>query len=307
VKRRHHYAPQMYLEAFVDPTDAKGRLYIYDKKLGVIQPSSTKDAGLEKHYYSFHTETGERDSDTVEDALQRVEDAAAPAMRALRAGKVLDADQRAHVALFMAYQYTRVPVSRRKTETIQHSIMQLLARGQAEPSSSPCQSNDASTRSLIEALRSEGIRPIRLDELRDEVGQHAMLASIFRADDLAPVFNAMAWFLVRRKGRYKFVTSDNPVVYGAPGDRDRGVGLGTAGVEVSFTVSPEIGLLANWRAPAGQYETPGTDGITAIVNKRVIAGALRFVYASEYSEALLRLVLKFRDTAPRVVVRGTLD
>ena len=82
----------MYLEAFVDPTDAKGRLYIYDKKLGVIQPSSTKDAGLEKHYYSFHTETGERDSDTVEDALQRVEDAAAPAMRALRAGKVLDAD-----------------------------------------------------------------------------------------------------------------------------------------------------------------------------------------------------------------------
>ena len=35
MKRRHHYAPQMYLEAFVDPTDAKGRLYIYDKKLGV--------------------------------------------------------------------------------------------------------------------------------------------------------------------------------------------------------------------------------------------------------------------------------
>src|SRR2546427_10474452 len=100
VKRRHHYAHQMYLEAFVDPTDAKGRPYIYDKKLGVIQPSSTKDAGLEKHYYSFHTETVVRDSDTVEDAIQRVEYAAAPAMIARRAGKGLEDDQSAHAALF---------------------------------------------------------------------------------------------------------------------------------------------------------------------------------------------------------------
>lgn len=100
-KRRHHYVPRVYLQGFVD-ADNPSCLWAYDKQEGVIVQTSPRDAALEKHYYSFMNAQGVRDSNTLEDALQKIDDESAPALLTVRRGAVLADEDRRRLARFMA-------------------------------------------------------------------------------------------------------------------------------------------------------------------------------------------------------------
>lgn len=71
-KKRHHYIPKFYLEWFIDSRN-KPYLWVYEKGGSNIIKASAKDIAVEKHYFSFLDSQGDRDYETLENALAEIE------------------------------------------------------------------------------------------------------------------------------------------------------------------------------------------------------------------------------------------
>ena len=106
--RRHHLLPRFYLRLFADERE---RMTVVPRA-GANGPQTTYTATVEnvlveRDYYAIRDEEGER-SQVVEEALGRLEGAAATAVRALLdEGLVLSDELRAAWSEFMAVQVTR--------------------------------------------------------------------------------------------------------------------------------------------------------------------------------------------------------
>jgi hypothetical protein len=280
-KERHHYVPVFYLQEFTD--DDEKFLWAYDKSRGSIVRAAPRDLGLEKHYYSYTTGEGERDSSTVEDALEKIDGLTAPILRKLLAGEALGRDDRSVFCYFMALQMARGPVHRQNYEKIA----------------------EAGARVMLNTVATKG--PAEVDDVEITVNPQISLEGLAVAQHIAPVFDRMAWLIVTARGRYRFVTSDNPVVY-ADLTHDPnslgGAGLLSPNTEVTFPLSRGLALAASWQGPHNSVvRIKGTEPLVKRINRWTIAGAKRFVFASQRSDGLMRFVSKFKGSfVPRVEV-----
>jgi hypothetical protein len=107
-KKRHHYIPCFYLNGFIDPAN-EPFIWVYQKGESQIIKATAANIALEKHYYSFTTPTGAKDSETFENALSEIEGKAAPLIEKIKKHQTLDNDDRAIFAAFLALMMTRVP------------------------------------------------------------------------------------------------------------------------------------------------------------------------------------------------------
>lgn len=71
-KKRHHYIPEFYLEGFTDIDDMLC-IWIYEKGKDKSIKTNTKNAAVRRHFYTFTTIDGNKDSETFEDALAWIE------------------------------------------------------------------------------------------------------------------------------------------------------------------------------------------------------------------------------------------
>jgi hypothetical protein len=179
-KRRHHYVPRLYLRGFASDCDPP-TLWIYDKG-GRGRQASTRDVGLKNHYYSLIKEDGSRDSNTIENALAKVESEAASALTAIRDGDLVGfGNGRLELARFIAYQLLRVPVARRKIETMLKAIAGSFAGREFanKLAAPPRDSNLGSAQRGIAALETEDIEPIGGAHVSAEDMSRAVVSSIF--------------------------------------------------------------------------------------------------------------------------------
>src|SRR2546423_15005720 len=100
-KKRHHYVPRFYLNGFIDPVN-EPFIWVYQKGESQIIKATAENIALEKHYYSFTSPTGEKDSETFENALSEMEGKAAPIIAKIKRGQTLNEDDRAVFAVFLA-------------------------------------------------------------------------------------------------------------------------------------------------------------------------------------------------------------
>lgn len=84
---RHHYLPQFYLKGFKDSCFYKSGngncIWVYDKDAESMFNSNIKDVACEKHYFSTSDKDGNRDSQTLEKLLGKMESEAAPVISKL--------------------------------------------------------------------------------------------------------------------------------------------------------------------------------------------------------------------------------
>ena len=72
----------------------------------------------------------------------------------------------------------------------------------------------------------------------------------------------------------RFVTSDNPAFF------FEGLGLGSPDSELTFPLSPELALLADWQGTPFSTSVFGAKpGLVREVNRRVVSGAERFIFS----------------------------
>ncbi len=298
-KQSHHFVPAFYLAGFADPENPKC-LWLYDKARGKVNQSSPRDAGRRRHYHSIPKINGTVDT-SVEDGLAKVEGQAAPVLRKLMAGEILDNRERSIVSYFIALMMVRVPTFRDGMEKFKAAVVKDVAQLMAQRGafdSIPVPEDARESIAKVKKAMCQG-------EFEVIVRPHASLDVLPAARRLAEVLHRMTWVLLEARGKTRYVVSDNPVTFVDPGDPkgQRPVDLRDRTIEVTFPLSATLALMAGWAGDGDIYRKRVTENMVREVNRRTVAGASRFVYASEKSDQLMRFVMKFKDSGGRWEVR----
>lgn len=288
--KAQHYVPKFYLKGF---TDKQHALWVYEQ-FKPLRESKPKKEAQRPDYYT-HAEDGERD-ERAENALQGAEWQAAPIIRKLANPMyVLTQENAAHLTVFVALMFARVPSWREYLNTlagqvIRHKLINLA--------------NDKETfHKLCSGLESKRGRPyaVNLEELREY-----WLQGEFQLEQTSKAFNLKTMFrsaitimgilrdfgqqiLYAPQGKY-FMTSDAPV-YTLKPEPNRvatvGIGFGWPGVEVYFPLNKRACLRMAAARRAGRRTIEG--GHVDEINHLVMATATKYLYSSERFRRTSRL------------------
>jgi hypothetical protein len=219
--KRHHYVPQFYLKRFAD---ARGRLWVWDKLKNVIFQSNPKNVAAENNFYWMQelADAG-HDPNTLEKQLSGLEanvslitDQWLYWFSDLELGKKIDIPEinREEVALFIAVQWLRT--------SDQREIIGAL--GNINPTDSK-----ELARRHTDVMWDAGIIGIIQDRIKNSV-----------------------WIFGRNETSEPFITSDNPVAFKTPDNRQwTRVGILAPGVYAVYPLSPEIVMYCH--DPVGRY------------------------------------------------------
>lgn len=198
-KKRHHFVPKAYLNAFCDK---KGRLFIYRKDAPSTPLHVTPDATqFRRYYYSQPTPAGDQDNNTLEDLFSEIESAWPETVEKLN--KSEDVNNRLeNIFQFMALQRARVPATRDMVEamlaqTVKDTMKTMLASGRLAP---PPRGLDDLPNNI----------EISIDPHRSI---HAMVHIIQGMEQL---YSMIGFAIVHNTTDQLFLTSDNPVLWFDP-------------------------------------------------------------------------------------------
>lgn len=269
-KKRHHYLPIFYLEGFIDPTN-EPYVWIYEKGNSSVRKATANNIGVQKGFYTFTTKERGKDSNTIENAFEKVETACAPVLRKIRNFKNLNKKEKSNFSLFLALMILRVPNFRENIIKSLNDFKQKILSSQ----------NDT-----------------KIDPNYDL----KMAISISQNPIFAQIFSKMKWVFIEATGDFKFVTSDNPLSCCDPIRNQKSLyetGLINKNVEVTFPISSSLALLASWNGQEG-FRKAKNSQIIEDINRRTISSASRFVYSSINSEPLNQVVQKYKNSAPKM-------
>jgi hypothetical protein len=107
--KRHHFVPAFLIAQWATPPrDRNGRLYQLDKATGRPTRVRASEVGHIRQFYAVVNPQGDRDTAT-ETALSMVDGQAAGIVTSMLAGNVPSDEERAELALFLAFQDMRTP------------------------------------------------------------------------------------------------------------------------------------------------------------------------------------------------------
>lgn len=305
-KKRHHYIPKFYLEGFVDPHN-KPYIWSYEKGISIIRKATSSNIAVQKYYYAFPTFEGAKDSDTVENALAAIEGEVAPVFKKIKSQENLEEEEKYWFAIFLALMMTRVPNFR---DNVERAAAEIIKK-----SGTILASNAEQFEYFIRRFEEETGEKIKipLDELRKfwlseeyeiVIEPHFSLGIFYEIfQDFAPIFFNMNWTFLIATDDFKFVTSDNPLCYVDPThDQESwyGVGLANRNIEVTLPISKDFAFLGTWGKKEGY--TQSSNRIVKSVNHRTCLNAYKFVFASQKSDGLNRIVQRYIDTSPMLKV-----
>jgi hypothetical protein len=308
-KDNQHFVPQGYLRGFTIEGE-NSLLWEYDKETGNIshQPKSVSKICSEHHYYAQKREDGSVDNESMENAFHEIEDKAPRIIKSIEVGVTgkkisLTDEQRYILSFFAAIQLFRVPNFRDGIEEMHRKIVEI------------------SLSNFVAHNKQEGKLPPAVEELYEKGGINI---EVERFVSLEPMINLAregsarlldkVWHFAAPADGMTFVTSDNPVYFQAPEEYRAHIGYGLGPMhplaEVTIPLRKDLLLIFS---PAVKYTPVQFEllNCTAVrldkvdtknINKRTTLAAERYVYASEKSEALARMVAKFKGTSQRLTV-----
>ncbi len=304
-KKRHHYLPEFYLEGFVDPRN-RPFVWVYEKGDSKIRKASAKDIAVQKHYYSFITSEGHKDTETFENFFGLIEGHVAPVFQKLKRHESLDDEEKSWFAIFLSSIMIRVPNFR---ENIEKSAAEVIRRinvkiaSDTEAFKSMINSFEKETGDKI-GLPVEDLKKFILNgKYEIKVDPQFSLYMLTLINDFGLLFHKMGWTILTSDG-YRFITSDNPLSYDDPTHDPRsplGIGLLNKNVRLTFPVTKEFALFATWSKQGDGY-LKASNKLVRAINQRTIQSALKFVFSSERSEGLNNLVQKQKGSSPRLKV-----
>lgn len=305
-KKRHHYIPQFYLKGFVDPSN-EPFIWVYDKDTGEIIRSTARDIAVKRHYFSFVNEQGEKDTDTIEDMTSYMENKTSEILRKIFDYKLLKENEKEVFALFVADMMIRVPGYRKQMEILAcegtNTLMKKLAFNKERFESYIKQYEKETGNNFglpIEQCQQDILDGKYFVKI-DQQSSHALAALNFGI--LVKVFSTMKWTFFKTTKEYKFLSGDQPVFYYDPTHSPcslRGIGLMNKNIKVTLALSRKMAALGSWNGCEGYIQANNND--VKNINTRTVISALRFVFASEKSEALKRFIVKYKGSSPEPVV-----
>jgi hypothetical protein len=311
-KRRHHITPAFYLRGFICAEQGRQSfIWVYERglpykpgyiKTGVYNPCQrpVTATGFEWDYYAFEKPDGSGwDYETYENALEKIEEAAKPAIQRLRQHELVEGTDRMALATYMAVMIKRVPRRRewademwpeviREFEQAANVLEQLDAYEQA---TSP---SDTKRLANITRMRAEYLGLMDQYKTAKSIPRHILLPILSSQSKIPPALYDMTWRLLICDKEGFFLTSDNPLWF------DEQQGIGNQQLEVSFPISSNAVLVISRKAVAeGVFGV--SQRVVEEVNRRSATRATRYLYGCR-AEAWVAKLLS-RSYEPRSIVR----
>lgn len=305
-KKRSHYISRFYLAGFIDPHN-KPYVWMYEKGNPTVRKSTAANIAVRRGYYTLLSPEGNKDSEIFENILAKIENKLAPIFRRIGQHQNLSDQERILFAIFLAFTMVRVPNYR---ENIERATAEFMKRMNEILASHP-----EGFKSMIKKFEEDTGNKIGMpvEELRkfflgDDYSvkidsQFSLDMMPLMAGKLASILYRMNWVFGEATDEYKFLTSDNPVFYCDPTRSSRslcGAGLLNEDAEVTFPVSKELVFIGTWKKALGYRKL--NNSLAKEINHRTVISALRFVFSSQYSKPVHRLVQKHKDSAPKMKV-----
>lgn len=308
-KDNHHFVPQGYLRGFTIEGE-KSLVWEYDKEAGSVshQPKSVREICSKHHYYMQKCEDGSVDNESMENAFHEIEDKTPRVINSIKVNTTgekisLSNEQRDILSFFAALQLFRVPNFRDGVEELHRKIA------------------ECSLANIVTRDKQEGKLPPDVEEIYVRGGIKIEIEPFV---SLEPMINlaregsarllTKVWHFASPADGMTFVTSDNPVYFQAPEEYRPNIGYGIGPMhplsEVTIPLRKDLLLIftpAVKYTPA-QYELLNCTTVcldktdTENLNKRTILAAGRYVYSSERSEALAKMVSMFKGTSQKLTV-----
>jgi hypothetical protein len=122
--RKHHYVPVFYQKYFSSPEDM---LWVYDRQRRTFKKLHPLVICFEKDLYALRPEGKPKDTKVETKILALVDALGATGIRDFDAGKA-NREAEEQVALFMAFQYNRVPTTSRDIRATYAKLIEELGR-----------------------------------------------------------------------------------------------------------------------------------------------------------------------------------
>jgi len=308
--RKHHYVPEFYLRFFsvIHAGDRNPMLWVYDKEQSNPRKQSPKDTAAINDLYRV-SKPGMA-SNAVEIAFSKLENAVSPILTRWQSPRAVPTiDEIVEGAYFLALLHLRNPKMAKFVEAVADVVagekIKAIARDDTR--------FDQFWQWYLE--KESGPPPIGKEEYRKlalEVDQrfvlqvdpeHATLSPLAHADAICQELKKMYWCLCSAPKDTDFITSDSPLVVRfrkESGGLAFGGGFGHQAAQVTFPLSPRACLYLSRTCRWKALSVSST--FVKNANRRTVINAERYVFASQRSSGIEKLVKKYAGTRhhPRI-------
>ncbi len=301
-KKQQHTVSRFYLKRFAQEHGDKV-LWQYGKDSTGPTRVSPRAATAEENFYSIPRPDGTWDA-SIEDALEKVEAKAAPALLRLERDESASGDDREIIAYFVGLLLFRV-------SAIANHAKEEDARFNTVEGAIQFIQKD---RRLLEQIYSKDKVDDFVQELRDRgvgltaVPKHHLGILAKSPLKAAKTICSMCWQVCRACDGHFFVTSDNPAFPRRP---HRLLDPGIVGiqrddlqVELGFPLSRGAYLLATWKPLPSSHTGTVTWLRVRELNRRTVLSATNYVFSPQPSREIEALVAEhaaFRVEHPSVI------
>ena len=245
---KHHYLPQFYLREFTDPDVPQGHdsyIWVYSLAKRTWRRRAPHNVAAESDYYAFTDEAGNK-SHEVEKMLSQVESMTAPVVREkVLNQQLLDEEDRATIATFVALMLLRVPAQHEHIGNLMAEVAQSILQVMHQVHMQDPETLEAFKKGYRQETGKhdlDDLRPEHLDPTKYKIQttRPAAIGISFSAVlDCAHIISEMGWtFVVSQPPNY-FITSDHPFSMLDPTNKNHAYGHGLAfkNVEVSLPLT----------------------------------------------------------------------
>lgn len=221
----HHYVPKMLLRNFAFETKGKEeQVYVYDKHKERTFPTAVSNIAAERGFYEADFGDG---LVNIEQPLSVLEDKTKAAFAKLIEHEdvtVLDDEDRAWIAIFIASQHVRVRHFRETVKVLDQQVTEMIIRSGGDP------------------LKVEGFSAFKDEE---ELKRFAIEFLVGSMKEFSEELSIKAWLLMKTGPELPFWISDNPVTmhnsedYGPYGN----IGLAVKGIQIHLPISSTLTLV----------------------------------------------------------------
>ena len=311
-KRKHHITPAFYLRGFTcAEKERQSFVWVYERglpykpgyiKTGVYNPCQrpVTVTGFEWDYYAFENPDGSGwDYETYENALQKIEEAAKPAIQSLRRHEMVGDADRMALANYMAVMLKRVPRRRQWADEMWPEFIREFEQGanvleQLDAHEKNTKPSEVQILKNIARIRAEYLEVMNRYKNADNIPRHILLPILTGESQIPPALYEMTWrLLVCGKDEF-FLTSDNPLWF------DEEKGIGNQQLEVSFPISSDSVLVISRKMVEEGVFGAGTRVVDE-VNRRSATRATKYLYGCRPEAWVVKLM--GRTHTPRSIVR----
>ena len=288
--KRQHFLPEFYLKGFTK----NDMIAVFDRELNEVRVQQPVNTCVIGHFYTMEDASGRKRFE-LEQLLSEYEDKATLVIKKLAATEIINADERANLAIFVALAAFRTPdtvdslkvfnsnLIGDRTKRMFVDVEEVKARMREKPGAPPTEVElDAEARELVEYVQ-RGQYKVKTNH-RWVVGMAIELAF-----NIAPILAGRDWVVLHRDNEKKsFVTTDAPVLLTTVAPRGNsfwGVGFGNTDALVLFPLN-ESCILAMYGSDGDlKHRTVGVEQIRR-TNLALADRCQRFVVGRD--EALVR-------------------